>query len=236
MKSSRALLALGLLVAGLLAAARTTDGSTSPAPAPAPALAGDAASGERTFTAYCSVCHAVGARGFIGPKIGGINWTTPGLHAIVRGGVGGYGSMPAFNADAVSDQKIADIAAYLASLAPPTAPPASPAAVAIAAAATPPSAPTIAAPAIATPAITVAATPGPDAVHGRQVYTANCAACHGANAQGGVGPSLRGEKSRKNTAAAIAWIKNPLLPMPKLYPAVLSEKDVEDVAAYVESL
>jgi alcohol dehydrogenase (cytochrome c) len=63
----------------------------------------------------------------------------------------------------------------------------------------------------------------------------NCAACHGANAQGGIGPTLHGEKSRKDTPAAIAWIKNPLPPMPKLYPTVLSEKDVEDVAAYVES-
>jgi len=47
---------------------------------------------------------------------------------------------------------------------------------------------------------------------------------------------LHGEKARKNTAAAIAWIKNPQPPMPKLYPGTLSEKDVTDVAAYVESL
>jgi mono/diheme cytochrome c family protein len=76
-----------------------------------------------------------------------------------------------------------------------------------------------------------------DAAKGETIFTANCASCHGAKgAGGGVGPSLKGEKSRKDTAAAVAWIKNPQPPMPKLYPSPLSEKDVADVAAYVESL
>jgi mono/diheme cytochrome c family protein len=198
MKISRGLVGLVLLVAALLAVARTSDG--------APAT-GDPVAGEQAFTEYCSVCHGVGGKGFIGPKIGGVNWTATGLHAIVRGGAGGYGGMPAFNADAVTDRNIADIAAYLAALAPTPPPQAS----------TSPSAQA-------------------DTNHGLQVYTANCAACHGASAQGGVGPSLRGEKTRKDTAAAIAWIKHPQLPMPTLYPTVLSEKDVDDVAAYVESL
>jgi mono/diheme cytochrome c family protein len=217
MKRSRGFLGLGLLVAALLAGARTSDGAPTAVPqAAASPLVGDPVAGKQSFTQSCSICHGVGAKGFIGPTIAGINWTTPGLHAIVRGGVGGYGSMPAFNADAVSDQNIADIAAYLAALAP-----------------TPPPQPST------TPspsAVIAAPTPGADAVHGRAVYTASCAACHGADAQGGFGPSLRGEKTRKDTAAAIAWIENPQPPMPKLYPSVLSEKDVDDVAAYVESL
>jgi len=75
-----------------------------------------------------------------------------------------------------------------------------------------------------------------DAAHGRTIFMQNCAACHGAAATGGVGPALRNEKSRKNFAQAIAWIKHPQPPMPKLYPSPLSEKDVRDVAAYVESL
>ncbi|MEO6991628.1 MAG: cytochrome c [Candidatus Baltobacteraceae bacterium] len=76
-----------------------------------------------------------------------------------------------------------------------------------------------------------------DAVHGKVIFTQNCAGCHGATGtQGGVGPSLKNEKARKDTAAAIAWIKNPKPPMPKLYPSPLSEKDVADVAAYVETL
>jgi mono/diheme cytochrome c family protein len=88
----------------------------------------------------------------------------------------------------------------------------------------------------ATP-ILVAAAPAGDVAHGKTLYAANCAGCHGATGtEGGVGPSLKGEKSRKNQAAAVAWIKDPKAPMPKLYPSPLSAKDVADVAAYVESL
>jgi mono/diheme cytochrome c family protein len=143
--------------------------------------------------------------------------------------------MPAFNADAITDKNIADIAAYLAAL-----PPASAAPVATTSAAptstAPPSSTTPAPASSTTSAPPALAVPVAGAVHGHAVYMANCAACHGANAQGGIGPSLRGEKNRKDTAAAIAWIKNPRPPMPKLYPVALSEKDVDDVAAYVESL
>ena len=80
------------------------------------------------------------------------------------------------------------------------------------------------------------ATPG-DAAHGKTVFTANCQSCHGATGtEGGVGPPLKNERSRKNFAQAVAWIKNPQPPMPKLYPSPLNEKDVNDVAAYVETL
>ena len=76
-----------------------------------------------------------------------------------------------------------------------------------------------------------------DAAHGKQLFDANCATCHGAGGVGGgVGPTLKNEKSRKNYAQTVAWIKNPQPPMPKLYPSTLSEKDVEDAAAYVQSL
>lgn len=76
-----------------------------------------------------------------------------------------------------------------------------------------------------------------DAAAGKEVFTRNCSACHGATGtEGGVGPSLKNEKTRKNYAQAVAWIKNPQPPMPKLYPATLSEKDVDDAAAYVQSL
>jgi mono/diheme cytochrome c family protein len=76
-----------------------------------------------------------------------------------------------------------------------------------------------------------------NAANGKKLFAANCASCHGATGtEGGVGPSLKGEKSKKNTAAAVAWIKDPKPPMPKLFPSPLSAKDVNDVAAYVESL
>jgi len=42
-------------------------------------------------------------------------------------------------------------------------------------------------------------------------------------------------KRRTRTAIAAA-IENPVPPMPKLAPAVLTRRDVADVAAYVETL
>ncbi len=76
-----------------------------------------------------------------------------------------------------------------------------------------------------------------DVAQGKMLYAKSCASCHGATGtEGGVGPSLKGEKSRKNQAAAVAWIKNPKPPMPKLYPSPLSEKEVNEVAAYLETL
>jgi mono/diheme cytochrome c family protein len=76
-----------------------------------------------------------------------------------------------------------------------------------------------------------------DRDRGRLVFTTNCATCHGATGlEGGVGPSLRDERERKNDDATIAWIENPDPPMPKLYPGTLTQSDVVDVAAYVQSL
>lgn len=93
-----------------------------------------------------------------------------------------------------------------------------------------------AAPAMAAAPVGAPVPPTADAVRGRQVFAKNCAACHGSRGEGGVGPSLIGESSRKDFARAQAWIEHPAPPMPTLYPSVLSSKDVADVAAYVETL
>ncbi|MDH2908805.1 MAG: cytochrome c [Candidatus Eremiobacteraeota bacterium] len=91
------------------------------------------------------------------------------------------------------------------------------------------------------PTATTTSTPAAVAVvgnipHGKSLYEQHCANCHGADAQGGMGPSLQNEDSRKNLAQTVAWIKNPALPMPNLYPGTLSDKDVLDIATYVQSL
>jgi alcohol dehydrogenase (cytochrome c) len=76
-----------------------------------------------------------------------------------------------------------------------------------------------------------------NATTGKQIFSANCASCHGATgAEGGIGPSLKNETKRKNYAQIVAWIKNPAPPMPKLYPSPLSDKDVQNVAAYVATV
>lgn len=46
---------------------------------------------------------------------------------------------------------------------------------------------------------------------GAQVFTQNCAACHGASGQGGVGPKLQGGEAKltfPNEADHIAWVEN----------------------------
>ncbi|HEX5275485.1 MAG TPA: c-type cytochrome [Candidatus Rubrimentiphilum sp.] len=75
-----------------------------------------------------------------------------------------------------------------------------------------------------------------DTTRGKTLFAQNCAACHGASGQGGMGPTLTNEGSRKNLAETEAWIKKPAPPMPALYPNPLSAKDVADVAAFVQLL
>jgi len=72
---------------------------------------------------------------------------------------------------------------------------------------------------------------------GAEVFRANCAVCHAVDAtSGGIGPSLAGENHRKDYEQTVAWIEDPDPPMPKLFPAPLSQQNVEDVATYVQSL
>lgn len=76
-----------------------------------------------------------------------------------------------------------------------------------------------------------------DVEHGRLVFATNCATCHGADGRsGGVGPSLIDENARQAPARTVVWIKDPAPPMPKLYPSPLSQNDVDDVAAFVQSI
>ncbi len=88
----------------------------------------------------------------------------------------------------------------------------------------------------ATASSQTASNAAPDPAHGKAIFAQNCSSCHGAQGQGGMGPRLIGEASRKNFAQAVTWIENPLPPMPKLYPSTINSQDVRDVAAYVESL
>lgn len=78
---------------------------------------------------------------------------------------------------------------------------------------------------------------GPNASRGRTIFAAQCSACHGAEGRGGpIGPSLRDERARKSAANILDAIENPTPPMPKLYPAQISLRDLKDVAAYVDRL
>jgi ubiquinol-cytochrome c reductase cytochrome c subunit len=64
--------------------------------------------------------------------------------------------------------------------------------------------------------------------HGEQIFGQFCAACHGAQGEQGVAQS-----GKRTQAALVAFIRNPTGAMPKLHPDPLSDREVENVAAYV---
>jgi cytochrome c5 len=92
-------------------------------------------------------------------------------------------------------------------------------------------------PANASPSAAAAADPG----HGATVYSKVCAACHGSAGEGLSGPALVGIGKRRSVDAIAAWVMNPVSAgkpqgtsaMPRLYPSVLTERDVRDVASFV---
>jgi ubiquinol-cytochrome c reductase cytochrome c subunit len=69
--------------------------------------------------------------------------------------------------------------------------------------------------------------------HGQAVFTAHCAACHGAQGEGAIGPPPVGIGNGRGGDAIATFVRNPTGTMPKLFPAPLSEQDVLDVSKYV---
>ncbi|MDR5759198.1 c-type cytochrome [Caballeronia sp. LZ035] len=162
----------------------------------------------------CYECHGVLGQGSAS--------TGPALapHPIALSAMQAYvhdpkGEMPVYSKRILSDDEIARIHAYLASL-PPNPPAES---LALLNDGAPPTA--------------QASVP---TGHGASIYAANCAACHGAGGEGGVGPVLRGIASRYGTSDIEARIREPSGIMPRLYPHVLNDEDVRDVARYVAQL
>jgi alcohol dehydrogenase (cytochrome c) len=80
-----------------------------------------------------------------------------------------------------------------------------------------------------------------DATRGSGVYSRVCAACHGPGGEGLSGPALAGIGKRKSVDEIAAWVMNPVSAgnpagasaMPRLYPSVLTGRDVRDVARFV---
>ncbi|MBN1583595.1 MAG: c-type cytochrome [Anaerolineae bacterium] len=155
----------------------------------------------------CSGCHGADAEGSIGPKLAG---TALDLDQVLLRVREGKGSMPAFTGEQVSDIEVQHIYAWLRSLAPPTPtqePPTPTATEAVAAtptaadatkpAETPTAAPTSTPTTVPTSTPVPTETPSlpaaPDPATGQQVWQQKpCQNCHGASAQGDIGPKLAG--------------------------------------------
>jgi PQQ-dependent dehydrogenase (methanol/ethanol family) len=73
----------------------------------------------------------------------------------------------------------------------------------------------------------------PSLAGGRKLYSQVCASCHGPDGNLIADHPLRSLKSRRDLAGTIAYIKDPKAPMPKLYPELISEQNVRDVAGYL---
>ncbi|MBI4332475.1 MAG: cytochrome c [Chloroflexi bacterium] len=85
------------------------------------------------------------------------------------------------------------------------------------------------APAATPPAPTAAG----DIQRGRTVYASlGCAACHGAEGQGGIGPALKG----KDAASVKSAIRSGKGTMPAFSPAQLTDADLDNIIAFLASL
>ena len=98
-------------------------------------------------------------------------------------------------------------------------------------------APAETAPSESTPTDTTSAAPGGDATAGKAVFTsAGCTGCHtlaDAGSNGNVGPNL--DQVKPSLALVVTRVTNGKGPMPS-FKGQLSEKQIEDVAAYVSSV
>jgi ubiquinol-cytochrome c reductase cytochrome c subunit len=207
-----------LAIASFIAAALAAGASVLSAQPTGGAPAGDAKHGYQLFQVNgCYECHNTLGQG-TGSRSPGAG---PGPNlapapipyaAFVRQVRTPRQSMPPYDAKLVSDQDLADIYAFLASQTPAKDPHSI----------------------LLLRDVTVGT--ATDTPHGAVVYAANCSACHGAGGQGGVGPALRNESSKKDAAAVAAVVRNPSGVMPKLNPGILSDSDVSAVSAYDETL
>ena len=69
--------------------------------------------------------------------------------------------------------------------------------------------------------------------NGARLFGQVCQSCHGADGNMIADHKLQNLKARRDLAATIAYIKDPKAPMPKLFPDLLDEKSVIDIATWV---
>ena len=84
-----------------------------------------------------------------------------------------------------------------------------------------------------TPSVANGPAGAPNLASGRTLYSQVCVSCHGPNGDMLADHKLSNLKSRRDATATIGYIKDPKPPMPKLYPQLINEQSVVDVAAYI---
>ena len=71
---------------------------------------------------------------------------------------------------------------------------------------------------------------------GGDLYAQNCAACHGADGKGGIGKELHSIYDTTSLKETVSLIERPIgVVMPRFYPSVLNETQVQQVAAYIRA-
>ncbi|MGY6126808.1 c-type cytochrome (plasmid) [Paraburkholderia strydomiana] len=182
-----------------------------------PAMAGqlDVEAGQALYMKKgCYECHGPVGQGSImsGPALAPSPLPVEVMTAYVRSP---KGQMPLYSSKILSDRDLVQIHAYLAAI------PASPEANRIG---------------LLSEGAATSSSLKEDDGRGQQVYVARCASCHGASGGGGVGPSLVGVTQRRGVSGVESFVRNPSGAMPRLFPQVLTESDVQAVAQYVAGL
>jgi mono/diheme cytochrome c family protein len=175
------------------------------------ATGGDVAAGATVFASNCAACHGPSGEGGVGPALTGRSLGSGVVSSVVQSG---RGLMPSF-ASTLSSDEIAAVAAYVSGLGSESDPGADPGEAGS-----------------GTATDTAGGSAG-GSVSGRAVFASNCAACHGASGQGGVGPALAGRSLSSGVVSSVVGSGRGLMPS---FASTLSSEEVAAVAAYVSGL
>jgi mono/diheme cytochrome c family protein len=176
---------------------------------------GSSAPGQQDYAVRCAACHGATGGGGVGPNLHNLSLTQDQTVAFIKNPSGNI--MPHLYPSQLNEVQVEAISTYIHSAFGPGG-----AAVPTAGAGAAPAA---------------ASAPAGDTAAGAQIFSVRCSACHGADGSGGVGPNLHGIASRKTLDQTVGFIENPSGGiMPKLYPSQLNQTQVQQVAAYIQTL
>ncbi len=178
----------------------TVTTTTTTLPATTTTTQAGSVSGSQLYAANCAACHGASGAGGIGPSLQTSTFSTGATVSAVASGVG---SMPGFSGS-LSLAEIDAVSVYSVGLQSAAAPATT-----------------------TTTQAMVVRDPGPG--DGADAYAANCAACHGADGEGGIGPSL--QASSFDLDATVEVIANGVGTMPG-FSGGLSGEQITEVAVY----